>query len=724
MKRFSLLFLGAVLLLAPLSRADEGMWLLPLLQKYNIATMQSMGLKLSAEDIYSVNHSSIKDAIVMFGRGCTGEVISSQGLVLTNHHCGYGAIQSHSSVEHDYLKDGFWAMSMEEEIPTPGLSVTFLVRIEDVTDVMNNMLQGRITESERAKIIEAVGDSLSAEATKDTHYYALVQSFYGGNAFYLLVYETFNDVRMVGAPPSSIGKFGADTDNWIWPRHTGDFSLFRIYADKDNKPAKYSPDNVPYKPKHHLPISIKDLEKGDFAMVLGYPGSTTRYMTSWEVEESEKITNSNRAYIRGIKQDIILEDMLASDEVRIKYASKYSGSSNYWKHSIGQNQALKRLHVKSSKEKSEAEFLKWLDGNGKRKEAYGEALPLIRDAVKGRRDYVHANQYLLETLYMGTEIIGLASRANDFYKYLNEGQEKISDDEKEKEMAKRVNRFKESDKAFYKNYNCPTDKKVAKAMFKLFNDNVSKELQPELFNIIRTDYNGNFDEYIDNLYDKSIFADSVKLWAFLENPSAESLKNDPAFYAATSIGKTRESYSEKIGFFNDNYKKGHRLYVAGIMEKNEGKPKYPDANFSMRLTYGKVLDYYPKDAVHYNYITTLKGVMEKEDPDNWEFVVPDKLKDLFESKNFGPYAMKNGEMPVNFITNNDITGGNSGSPVINAKGELIGCAFDGNWEAMSGDIIFEPDYQRCISVDIRYVLFIIDKYAGAKRLIDEMTIAR
>nr|HPI70832.1 S46 family peptidase [Tenuifilaceae bacterium] len=282
----------------------------------------------------------------------------------------------------------------------------------------------------------------------------------------------------------------------------------------------------------------------------------------------------------------------------------------------------------------------------------------------------------------------------------------------------------ESAKAFYKNYNCPTDKKVAKAMFKLFNDNVSKELQPELFNIIRTDYNGNFDEYIDNLYDKSIFADSVKLWAFLENPSAESLKNDPAFYAATSIGKTRESYSEKIGFFNDNYKKGHRLYVAGIMEKNEGKPKYPDANFSMRLTYGKVLDYYPKDAVHYNYITTLKGVMEKEDPDNWEFVVPDKLKDLFESKNFGPYAMKNGEMPVNFITNNDITGGNSGSPVINAKGELIGCAFDGNWEAMSGDIIFEPDYQRCISVDIRYVLFIIDKYAGAKRLIDEMTIAR
>ncbi len=724
MKRFSLLFLGAVLLLAPLSRADEGMWLLPLLQKYNIATMQSMGLKLSAEDIYSVNHSSIKDAIVMFGRGCTGEVISSQGLVLTNHHCGYGAIQSHSSVEHDYLKDGFWARSTEEEIPTPGLSVTFLVRIEDVTEVMNNMLQGRITEKERAKIIEAVGDSLSADATKDTHYYALVQSFYGGNAFYLLVYETFSDVRMVGAPPSSIGKFGADTDNWTWPRHTGDFSLFRIYADKDNKPAKYSPDNVPYKPKHHLPISIKDLEKGDFAMVLGYPGSTTRYMTSWEVEESEKITNSNRAYIRGIKQDIILEDMLASDEVRIKYASKYSGSSNYWKHSIGQNQALKRLHVKSSKEKSEAEFLKWLDGNGKRKEAYGEALPLIRDAVKGRRDYVHANQYLLETLYMGTEIIGLASRANDFYKYLNEGQEKISEDEKEKEMAKRVNKFKDSARAFYKNYNCPTDKKVAKAMFKLFNNNVSKELQPELFNIIRIDYNGNFDEYIDNLYDKSMFADSVMLWAFLENPSAESLKNDPAFYAATSIGETRESYFEKIGFFNDNYKKGHRLYVAGIMEKNEGKPKYPDANFSMRLTYGKVLDYYPKDAVHYNYITTLKGVMEKEDPDNWEFVVPDRLKDLFESKNFGPYAMKNGEMPVNFITNNDITGGNSGSPVINAKGELIGCAFDGNWEAMSGDIIFEPDYQRCINVDIRYILFIIDKYAEAKRLIDEMTITR
>ncbi|HPF93580.1 MAG TPA: S46 family peptidase, partial [Tenuifilaceae bacterium] len=371
MKRLNIILLGLILMLSPLAKADEGMWLLPLLQKYNISTMQEMGLELTAEQIYSINNTSLKDAIVIFGRGCTGEIISDKGLILTNHHCGYGAIQQHSSPEHDYLKDGFWAMSHDEEIPTPGLSVTFLVRIEDVTDKMLKPLNDKMSDEERDLTLENKSNTITAEAKEGTHYNASVRSFYGGNKYYLLVYEVFTDVRMVGAPPSSIGKFGADTDNWMWPRHTGDFSLFRVYADKDNKPASYSPNNVPYTPKHHLPVSLKGVEKGDFAMVMGYPGSTQRYMTSWEVEETQTITNSLREYIRGIRQEIILEDMLADDEVRIKYSSKYSGSTNYWKYSIGQNQALKRLKVKQSKEKGQKEFTEWVNSKRKRAKQYG-----------------------------------------------------------------------------------------------------------------------------------------------------------------------------------------------------------------------------------------------------------------------------------------------------------------------------------------------------------------
>jgi hypothetical protein len=716
MKRFKVLLLSILLISSSLAKADEGMWLLPLLQKYNIGTMQSMGLELSAEDIYSINNNSLKDAIVIFGGGCTGEIISEKGLILTNHHCGYGAIQSHSSTEHDYLKDGFWAMSMDEEIPTPGLSVTFLVKIEDVTDEVNKSVKSKMTEEERSKAIEEASKSIEKKAAEGNHYNAMVRSYYGGNKYYLLVYERFTDVRMVGAPPSSVGKFGADTDNWMWPRHTGDFSMFRVYADKDNKPADYSPDNVAYKPKHHLPVSLKGVEKGDFAMVMGYPGGTTRYMTSWEVEEAEKITNAQRSFIRGIRQEIILEDMLASDEIRIKYSSKYSGSTNYWKFSIGQNQALKRLKVKNTKQKEQEEFSQWVNEKRKRTKEYGEALDLIKNAIEDRHDYMYASLYISETLLRGTEIISLAGRANGLYQFL-QGEE-------QKGLENRVERFKQSAKGFYKNYNAPTDRKVAKAMFKLFADKVKPEFHPAVFAKIENEYAGNFDKFIDDMFDNSVFADSSKLWKVLENPTAEAFENDPAFAAAKSITEVTGTIWGKLGEINKQFAKGHRLYVGGIMEMNEGQPIYPDANFTMRLTYGQVLDYYPRDAVHYDYITTLKGVMEKEDPDNWEFVVPQKLKDLYNAKDYGPYALENGEMPVAFITNNDITGGNSGSPMINGKGHIIGCAFDGNWEAMSGDIIFEPDYQRCIGVDIRYVLFIIDKYAGAKHLVDEMTIIK
>lgn len=714
MKRLSALLLGIFLLSSSLVKGDEGMWLLPLLQKYNIATMQEMGLELTAEDLYSINSTSLKDAIVIFGRGCTGEVISDQGLVLTNHHCGYGTIQKHSSTENDYLKDGFWAMNFDEEIPSPGLTVTFLASIEDVTEQISKELNDKMSEEELSLAIENITNEIKTKATEGNHYTARVGSYYGGNKYYLLLYETFTDVRMVGAPPSSIGKFGADTDNWMWPRHTGDFSLFRIYADKDNKPASYSADNVPYKPKHHLPVSLQGIEKDDFSMIMGYPGGTERYMTSWEVDETEKITNTQRSYIRGIRQEIILEDMLASDEVRIKYASKYSGSANYWKYSIGQNQALKNLKVKANKENEEKELEQWINDNKKRANKYGEAIDLIKNSVQERYDLAYTNLYLSETLLRGTEIISLASRGESLLDILN--------NEDQSGLESHLKKFKVSAISFYKDYNAPTDRKVAKAMFSLFAKKVKGENHPDVFKTIESDYNGDIDVYVDHLFDASIFADSTKLWEFFANPSAEVLSNDPAFSAAMSINSTSNSIRESLKPINQNFAKGHRLYVAAVMEKNEGQAMYPDANFTMRLTYGKVQDYYPRDAVHYNYITTLKGVMEKEDPNNWEFVVPEKLKELYNNKDFGPYALENGEMPVAFISNNDITGGNSGSPVINGKGHLIGCAFDGNWEAMSGDIIFEPDYQRCINVDIRYVLFIIDKYAGAKHLVDEMTL--
>lgn len=715
MKRLNIILLGLILLFSPLAKADEGMWLLPLLQKYNINTMQSMGLELTAEQLYSINNTSMKDAIVIFGGGCTGEIISSEGLLLTNHHCGYGAIQKHSSTEHDYLKNGFWAMTRDEELASPGLSVTFLVRLEDVTDQVFKPLNDKMTDEESALSIENTCNTIATNAKEGTHYSATVRSYYGGNKYYLLVYEVFNDVRMVGAPPSSIGKFGADSDNWMWPRHTGDFSMFRVYADKDNKPASYSPSNVPYKPKHHLPVSIKGVEEGDFAMIMGYPGSTQRYMTSWEVEEAQKITNSLRELIRGVRQEIILEDMLANDEVRIKYASKYSGSSNYWKFSIGQNQALKRLKVKESKEKQEKEFAKWVSSKSKIEKKYGEALPLIKNSIEARGNYLYTSTYLSEALLRGTEIISLASRAEGLYQIL--------DSEDQKDLQRGSERLKQSARSFYKDYNASTDQKVAKAMFKLFAKEVKDDFKPSIFNSIQQDYS-SCNQYIDKLFATSIFADSVRLWAFLENPTKEALDNDMAFVAAQSIVEKTKAVWESMSSLNADYRKGHKLYVGGIMEMNKGEAMYPDANSTMRLTYGQVLDYYPRDGVKYNHITTLKGVMEKEDPTNWEFVVPDKLKELYNSRNFGPYALENGEMPVAFITNNDITGGNSGSPVINGKGELIGCAFDGNWEAMSGNIIFEKDLQRCISVDIRYILFIIDKYAGAKHLIDEMTIVQ
>ena len=699
-------------------RADEGMWLLPLLEKLNIGDMQKTGCRLTAEDIYSINHSSIKDAIVIFGGGCTGEIVSDEGLLLTNHHCGYSAIQQHSSVEHDYLSDGFWAESRSEEIPTPGLRVTFLVRIEDVTDRVNARLNDEMSENERDDAINSVSAEITSEATKDTHYSANVRGYFGGNDFYLLVYETYTDIRMVGAPPSSIGKFGDETDNWVWPRHTGDFSVFRVYAGTDGKPAAYSPDNVPLKPRHFLPISLKGIEKEDFAMVMGYPGGTDRYMTSYGVNELLEIDLPTRVKIRGEKQEIMRRHMYANQAVNIKYASKYAGSSNYWKNSIGKIAGIKRLDVVGRKLEQEERFTQWFNADAGRKAKYGDALHLISSGIEANKEFNLVGSYLTETMMSGAELPRFSTR----FTILNDELSKPKPNpETVKNLAERASGVADD---FFKNYDRALDREVSEAMLKRYFADMSATNYPDFHKTITQKYKGDIGKYVQTWFDKSIFSDPARLDAFLKKPSAKVLQNDLVFQAGQSVSRMRDAMRDGVIANNDQIDKGYRLYIAGILEMDKNKVWYPDANFTMRLTYGNVADYFPRDGVYYSYYTTLKGVMEKEDPTNPEFVVPARLKELYAKKDYGRYADKNGELPLCFITNNDITGGNSGSPVINGRGELIGLAFDGNWEAMSGDIVFEPALQRCICVDVRYVLFVIDKYAEAKHLLDEMKIVQ
>jgi hypothetical protein len=718
MKKIILLFIIIVASLGlKANPPDEGMWVLPLIEKLNIGKMTELGLKLSAEDIYSLNKASIKDAIVIFGGGCTGEIVSSQGLLLTNHHCGYGQIQAHSSVEHDYLKDGYWAMTKEEELPNPGLSVTFLVSIEDVTDQVLANVKAGMSEQERSSAINEIRSSIETKAAGGTGYRATVSSFYGGNYFYLLVYERYTDVRFVGAPPSSIGKFGFDTDNWEWPRHTGDFSVFRVYSGPDGKPAPFSTENIPLKPKYWLPVSIKDLNKGDYAMILGYPGRTQRYATSFEVDEILKITNPNRIKIRGTRQEILMADMQADQKVNIQYASKYSGSSNYWKYSIGQNNQLKALNVPAKKQQIENQFNTWVAADPDRKAKYGEALNMIRTSIEGRAEFQNAQQYISECFNQGCEILSLNMVASSLINVLKDGDTgKITD---------LTNRMKNFIGSFYKDYNPPTDKKAMKAMLKLYRADVPVKFQPDFYvNIVDKKFKGSIDRYVDDLFARSVFASETKLSAFLNKPVLKILENDPVYLAASSISKVSSEVSKNLSQFDSGLTTGRRLWIAALREMTPDKTLYPDANSTMRLTYGTIQDYDPKDAVTYKYYTTLQGVVDKNKPGDYEFDVPQRLIDLNNKKEFGRYASPKGFMPVCFLTTNDITGGNSGSPVMNGNGELIGLAFDGNWEAMSGDIAYETELQRTIAVDIRYVLWIMDVYAGAGHLVNEMTIVK
>ena len=715
MKRLTSLFLGIALLFSTSAKADEGMWLLPLIQKLNIGKMTELGLQLSAEDIYSVNHSSVKDAILIFGGGCTAEVVSPQGLVLTNHHCGYGSIQYHSTVDHDYLTDGFWAMSKGEELATPNLSVTFLDYITDVTARINAKLNDDMSEADRAAAIRDESQKIQSEIKTDQFHSARVQNFFGGNQFFLLVYTQYRDIRLVGAPPSSVGKFGADTDNWMWPRQTGDFSVFRIYMSPDGNPANYAAENVPLKPKHYLPVSVKGVKEGDYTMIMGYPGRTTRYMTSYEVEDVLKYTHPNRIKIRGAKQEIMLADMLADPKVKIQYSSKYSGSTNYYKFSIGQAGSLKRMKVADQKRELEDQFTKWIAQDPALQKKYSEALTLIKNSIEGRAPYNNVSQYYQECFQGGSEILGLAGQVGGAVSRLFKDEK---DPAKIKEAAAKI---KGNLGAFFKDYNKPTDQKVTAAMFEMFCKDVEDQYKPDVYDLINKKFKGCGVAFSARMFETSIFCDQAKLEAFLDNPSQKVLDKDLAYIASKSISKKSGEIRGEMGKFMTDLAKGQRLWIDGLMTMQKDRVFYPDANSTMRLSYGNVKSYDPTDAVHYKYFTTLDGVMQKEVPGDWEFDVPAKLKELYKTKDYGIYG-EGGVMKIGFISNNDITGGNSGSPVLNAKGELLGLAFDGNWEAMSGDIAFEPDLQRTISVDIRYVLFIMDKYAGAKHLVDEMTL--
>ena len=717
MKRLIISVLAA-LSMATFAVADEGMWLLPLLQQMNSKAMADLGCKLTADQIYSINHSSIKDAVVIFGGGCTGEVISDEGLLVTNHHCGYSSIQALSSDEHNYLENGYWAMDRSQEIPVPGLSVTFLVSMEDITkQILTAEEQLRKTFADSADVDRLVSTSMDSwkqtlvdkSNEQNPNCRSVVTSFYNDNVYYMIVYKIYRDVRFVGAPPASIGKFGGETDNWMWPRHTGDFSMFRIYAGADNEPAEYSAENKPYVPKQSLKISLKGYGEGDFAMIMGYPGRTQRFQTADQLQLMMD-THDVSIAARTLRQEIMWKWMEKSPSIRLKYANKYAGSANGWKKWIGEKKAFKDLNIIGREQQKEADFMKWVSKNKKRQAKYGSALQDISESVAAQREARLALTLLTET----TGRIELAGLARDFSQSVDDALES------KKDTAEAMRQAFDDMKSQYDDYWEPLDREEASALLEHYRKNADPKNYLE-------GLGGDFatmdlKKYANDLFDNSVFTSAEKLESALENGYSLIMK-DPAFKLVESILDGTMKYFGAMYSRDGNGSEGAKAFTAGLMEWQKGKPMYPDANFTTRLTYGTIKSYSPRDAVKYNYYTTIYGVIQKEDPDNYEFRVPEKLKELYQKKDYGHYAMPDGNLPCCFLTNNDITGGNSGSPVMNANGELIGLAFDGNWESMSSDVMFEPDLQRCICVDIRYVLFLVDKFGGAGHLIKEMNIA-
>ncbi len=715
MKKILLSVLAAALSLPAV--ADEGMWLLPLLQQQKFPEMQALGLKLQDYDIYSPDSASLKDAVVIFGGGCTGEIVSPDGLLLTNHHCGYGQIQQHSTLEHDYLTDGFWATTREQELPNPGLTVTFIDKIEDVTDYVKKELE-KDTDPQSMNFLSPKYLNGLAKAKVEEKFLqdnpgteVEIKAFYGGNVYYMFTKKIYSDIRLVGAPPSSVGKFGADTDNWMWPRHTGDFSVFRVYADANGNPAEYSESNVPLRPKRWFKISVKGVEKDDYAMMMGFPGRTNKYYTSWEVAERRDIDNTVRINIRNLRQEVMLDEMLKDPSVRIQYASKYAGSTNAYKNAIGSNWAIKKRNFEQVKKEEQDRLIAWAQKNNE--SSYPEALSTLEQIVSDRKDLRFRSWMLDEAILRGIEFTKVPTEVQSVSDALS-GKDRNEQQKQIRLLDMAYHRFADKD------YAPEVDKKIAKVMLKEYRRLVPAKSQPAYFSLIDKKFKGDVDRFVDYLFDKSIYGSEENFDKFKTRPSVKALEQDPMILFAKSVQEEKANLNAALADFDSGYALAHKEYVKGLLAMYQDKANFPDANFSLRLTYGQMKGYRPKDAVYYNCQTTLDGVMEKEDSTNWEFVVPSRLKALYEAKDFGRYQMPDGRMPVAFSATTHTTGGNSGSPVLNANGELIGINFDRNWEGVGGDIQYLPDYQRSIIVDIRYVLFLIDKYAGAGYLLEEM----
>ena len=698
------------LLLALASHADEGMWMLGNLNRQTRKAMKELGLEIPASRLYNPRKPSLKDAVVSFGGFCSGVVVSEDGLVLTNHHCGFSSVQQHSSVEHDYLKDGFVARNRSEELPNPELYVRFLLRTEDVTKRVLKHVTPRMTEAERSSVVDSMMLAIGAEVSAaDSTLVGVVDAYYGGNEFWLSVYRDFNDVRLVFAPPSSIGKFGWDNDNWMWPRHTGDFCVFRIYADKNNRPADYSPDNVPYHPSYVAPISLDGYREGSFCMTLGYPGSTERYLSSYGIEEMTQTANQAQIDVRGIKQAIWKREMDRNDSIRIKYASKYDESSNYWKNSIGMNRAVRKLKVLEKKRAMEQELRRWIQQTPDER---ADLLQLFTDlelAYKNRREVNRAQSYFVEAFLNGPELV---QQALTILNFDFEGERDV--------VVANLKKIVET----YKNLDVDIDKEVFTAMLKEYRSQVDSAYLPEVYHTIATQYGDDDRAFVDSLYAHTQLATPRGLKRFLERDTTYQLLDDPAISLGIDLITKAFELNMQMQEPSVQIDRGERLLNAAIRRFYASRNFYPDANFSMRLSFGTVCGYDPFDGAHYDYYTTTRGVLEKvrAHEGDVDFEVQPEFLSLLSSGDFGRYADENGEMKVCFISNNDITGGNSGSAMFNARGELLGLAFDGNWEAMSSDILYEPDMQRCIGVDIRYVLFVIEKYGKASELIRELKI--
>ncbi len=712
-KILSLLFVFAFLF----ARADEGMWLLYMLGDQTYSDMVKRGLKLTKEQLYSINKSSLKDAIIIFGGGCTGEIVSKEGLIFTNHHCGYGAIAAASTVEKNYLRDGFWAKSKTEEIPATGLSVQFLVRIEDVTKEVEAALQG-LNGAERSAKQLAVSSEIAKRIVEGTNLEARVMPFFKNNQYLVFVYERYRDIRLVGTPPESIGKFGGDTDNWEWPRHTGDFSVFRVYMSKDGKPAEFSTDNVPLKPKFYLNVSIKGVKDGDFSMILGYPGGTDRYETSFGVKIKTEIENPAIVDLRDVRLKLMFNEMKKSDAVRLKLASNYASVANYWKFFDGKRKQLLKYDIYGQKKTAEDKFEKWAAG----KTEYEGLFAKYDQIYKEWSPYAKHRTYLNEGI-LGSPLAAYVSSLLALERALikkNPSQEEI------KKVAESLNRTRG---IFLSNENMPSDENILAAMCKMFYTDIDPKQHPvDFYNKLNTRYGNLNDEvtykkFSADVFSKTMILDDAKWNAFIANPDSTTLQTDPAYQYSISFVKNYLKYQPKSSTFSNQKSDLDRLYMKGILEMNKGKALYPDANFTMRLSAGNVKSYRPRDAVYYDYVCTMKGVMEKYVPGDYEFDLPKDLIEAVKRKDYGPYKdTRTNDLVVGFITTNDITGGNSGSPVLNANGELIGLAFDGNYEALSHKIAFDKDLNRTICVDIRYVLWCIDKLGGAKNIISELTL--